>query len=72
MRDVFYTILLIWIFWKVFNSITVYKTKQGAASKDQAQNNKSSEGQISYDKIPPSKKTINKDNGEYVYYEEIK
>lgn len=72
MRDVFYTILVIWILWRVFNSISNYRTKQGNSVNEPSQNNKRREGETSVDYIPSTKKKISDDEGEYVDYEELK
>lgn len=69
MKDVFYTILVVWIIWRVLNSITVYRAKQ---SNGQQQAPSRKEGETSVDYIPPVKKPISDDEGEYVDYEEIK
>lgn len=72
MRDLFYTILIAWIVWRIFNSISTYRTKQTNAS-NQASGHPAREGETKIDYIPPSKKkTKDNDDGEYVDYEEIK
>lgn len=72
MRDVFYTILVIWILWRVFNSISSYSTKQGANFNAPSQNNKRKEGETSVDYVPSIKKKISDEEGEYVDYEDLK
>lgn len=72
MRDIFYTILIIWIVWRIFNSISNYKAKQSTASTNFSSNKKPTDSQTKVDYIPPVKKKINDDEGEYVDYEEIK
>jgi len=72
MRDVFYTILVIWIVWRVLNSISTYRTKQDKSVNNPSQNNKRKEGETSIDYAPPSKKKISDDEGEYVDYEDVK
>ncbi len=72
MRDAFYTILVIWILWKVFNSISSYKTKQRNGSNIPPSNNNRKEGETSINYAPPTKKKISDDEGEYVDYEELK
>jgi len=71
MRDVFYTILIIWILWRIINSISRYRTKPGNVN-DASPNNKRREGDTSVDYAPPVKKRISDDEGEYVDYEDIK
>ncbi len=72
MRDVFYTILVVWIVWRVFDSISTYRTKQGKSVNDSQQNNKRKEGETSIDYAPPTKKKISDNEGEYVDYEDVK
>jgi len=68
MRDLFYTILVVWIIWRIVSSINTYKNKQTNYS----QHNKRKEGETTIDHIPQTKKKINDDEGEYVDYEDIK
>ena len=71
MRDVFYTILIVWVVWKVIDSISTYN-KRGGNSTNTGQSIKRAEGETSVDYVPPTKKKINDDDGEYVDYEEVK
>jgi hypothetical protein len=68
MKDVFYTVLVVWIIWRVLNSVNVYRSKQSNAQQPPSRK----EGETTVDYVPPTKKTINDDEGEYVDYEEIK
>ena len=72
MRDVFYTILVVWIVWRVLDSISSYGAKRKNNVNNSPPKNKRSEGDTSVDYVPPSKKIINDDEGEYVDYEDIK
>ncbi len=72
MRDVFYTILVVWVVWRILNSISNYRIKQDAGVKNPPPQNKRSEGETSVDYVPPKKKKISDDEGEYVDYEELK
>ncbi len=73
MRDVFYTILVVWLIWRIFNSISSYnQTKQKGASGNPSSFNPPKEGKTSVDHVPPVKKRIRDDEGEYVDFEEIK
>ncbi|MBA3705770.1 MAG: DUF4834 family protein [Bacteroidetes bacterium] len=67
MKDLFYTILIVWIIWRIFNGISTYKFKQTSNSAS-----RSDHGKTTIDHMPPSKKKISDDEGEYVDYEEIK
>ena len=68
MKDIFYTILIVWIVWRIFNSISSYKSKQTTTSNPQGDKT----GKTTVDYIPSSKKKFNDDEGEYVEYEEMK
>ncbi len=71
MRDVFYTILVVWIIWRILNSVKNY----GAAGNnvnDLHPNQKQKEGDTSIKYVPPVKSKIRDDEGEYVDYEELK
>lgn len=68
MRDLFYTILVVWIIWRIVSSINSYKSKQA----NNAPQNHQREGETTVDYIPPVKKRISDDEGEYVDYEEMK
>jgi hypothetical protein len=68
MRDVFYTILVVWIVWRILNSINVYKTKHTGNSQQTTRK----EGETTVDYIPPTKKKISDEEGDYVDYEEMK
>ena len=72
MKDIFYTILVIWIVWRVLNSISIYRTKQGKNVNNPPKNNRPKEGETSIDYAPPVKKKISDDEGEYVDYEDVK
>ena len=68
MRDLFYTILVAWIIWRIVSSINAYRSKQA----NNAPQNNRKEGETTVDYIPPVKKKISDDEGEYVDYEEMK
>ena len=69
MADVFYTILVVWILWRIFG---------GSSEKKQQfqQNNYSQprrpEGEVKITSQPKKDKGSKDDDGEYVDYEEIK
>jgi hypothetical protein len=75
MKDIFYTILVVWIVWRIFSSINAYKARQ-TASAGEEQKRYRKPGETTVDYVPPSKKQKKKDDnddeGEYVDYEEIK
>ena len=68
MKDVFYTILIVWILWRILSSINAYRSKQPG----NPQQTHRKEGETTVDYIPPVKKKIRDDEGEYVDYEEMK
>jgi len=73
MRDVFYTILIVWIIWRVLDGISAYGAKKETRAADNfSSKSKRKEGETSVDYVPPIKKRISDDEGEYVDYEEIK
>jgi hypothetical protein len=72
MRDVFYTLLVVWIIWRVLNSIKGYGEKRNENVSDFTQNNKAAQGGTSIKYVPPIKNKMNDDDGEYVDYEEVK
>lgn len=72
MRDVFYTILVVWILWRILNSISNYRTNQTNSANNTTVNNKRREGETSVDYAPPTKKKISDEEGEYVDYEDLK
>jgi hypothetical protein len=67
MRDVFYTILVVWLVWQIMRSVSAY-------NKQKQTNNSSAkkQGETSVDYIPPQKSKFPDGEGEYVDYEEIK
>jgi hypothetical protein len=68
MRDVFYTLLVVWIIWRIMNSVKVIRTRQTTNSQESSRK----EGETTVDFIPPKKKSISDTEGEYVDYEEVK
>ncbi|HET6227789.1 MAG TPA: hypothetical protein VFF27_16010 [Bacteroidia bacterium] len=66
MRDVFYTLLVIWVIWRIIDALSNSKQKSG----------KSKVGETTVSYTPPEttakKKYPGDDEGEYVDYEEIK
>ncbi len=70
MRDVFYTLLVVWIIWRILNSVNNIRAKQPSGSSTSSSSRK--EGETHVDYVPPIKKSVSDDEGEYVDYEEIK
>jgi len=67
MRDLFYTILVVWVVWQILRSVSAYKQKQNNATSSSKKR-----GETSVDYIPPQKSKFPDGEGEYVDYEEIK
>lgn len=73
MRDVFYTILAVWIIWRIIQAVGVFNAnRQGQSDSGDRANSERKEGKTTIEYIPPSNKKISDDEGEYVDYEEIK
>ena len=68
MQEIFFTILVIWILFRVFGSRTVNHVF--TVKTDQPKEEKK-EGEIKVDYIPPKEKP-KADGGEYVDFEEVK
>ncbi len=71
MKDVFYTLLVVWIISRIFNSFSSAETKNTSNNKESnsKQNTKPSETILS---TPTKKKNFGDDEGEYVDFEEVK
>lgn len=68
MKDIFYTILVVWIIWRILDSLNLIRTKNSAAKSASGKR----PGETTVDYIPPKSKGKFEDSGEYVDYEEIK
>ena len=72
MRDIVWTIIVIWFVWKIydaFKSVSKPKTQTQGFNKNQTYQK---EGEIKIDKNVNMKSHFNPDDGEYVDYEEVK
>jgi hypothetical protein len=69
MKDVFYTLLVVWIIWKIINSVNTIRAKQNVSDHQGPRPRKPGETTVDY--IPPKNKSKYDDKGEYVDYEEI-
>jgi len=72
MRDVFYTILVVWIIWRIMDSVNAYANRRGKNTADTYTQDNREEGKTTIKHSPPVHKKINDDEGEYVDFEEIK
>jgi hypothetical protein len=68
MKDLFYIILVVWVIWRIMNSVNSLRPKETS----QAQSSSRKEGETKVDYVPPKKKSVGDDEGEYVDYEEVK
>jgi hypothetical protein len=69
MRDVFYTILVIWILWRILHSVNVYRAKKASANPSPSNTNTESRNVHSAE---AAKRKMADNEGEYVEYEELK
>ncbi len=74
MRDVFFTILIIWVLWRIFSSRTVVQTFTiNTQNNHPPKGEPDAKGGVKIDHVPPPKdKKKGNDDGEYVDFEEIK
>ena len=75
MKDIFYTLLVVWLVWRILNSVNAHRAKrasqqQGSSQKGYSQTK--TEGETTVNFVPPKKKNVGDVDGEYVDYEEIK
>ena len=74
MQKIFFTLLIIWVLFRIFGSRTVrhiFTVNVNKPNEEKKSYDKSSEGKVKVDYIPPKNKGERKD-GEYVDYEEVK
>jgi hypothetical protein len=72
MRDVFYTILVVWVVWRIVNTYSLFNAKRQENNENYFHQNNSKEGKTTVKYTPPMAKKISDDEGEYVDFEEIK
>lgn len=68
MKDVFYTLLVVWVMWRIIDSIYSYKSRNTVSSLPPAR--KMDETIIT--NFESAKNKVNPTEGEYVEFEEIK
>lgn len=71
MRDVFYTLLVVWIIWRIMNGVNTVKTKI-YSNPPRPQQPLRKTGETTVDYVPPKGKSKYEGEGEYVDYEEVK
>jgi hypothetical protein len=69
MADIFYTILIVWILWRIFGS---FSTKTYVRSPQNTTQPRKNEGEVTISSNKTNSKGTSGDEGEYVDYEEIK
>lgn len=69
MRDIVWTIIIIWLVWKVYNAF-ISKAKTQPINQKKYQQKR--EGEVRIDKNVNQNSHFNPNDGEYVDYEEIK
>lgn len=72
MRDVFYTILVVWIVWRIANTYSSYSVKRHQHTGDSFNRDNSEKDKTTIKYSPPVTNKINDNEGEYVDFEEIK
>jgi hypothetical protein len=68
MADVFYTILVVWVLWRIFGG----SAKSTVYHKHQYEQPKHREGDVTVSSTDKSGSQKNDDRGEYVDFEEVK
>lgn len=69
MKDVFYTLLVIWVVWRIIDGLNAARTR----SRNQQASSNGREGETTISYTPPERtKKKSPDDGEYVDYEEVK
>lgn len=72
MKDVFYTILFVWLVSRLFSAFSSGKSKPTTSTNNSSNTAYKKEGETKVEFIPPQKKHLRDDAGEYVDYEEVK
>ncbi|MCC6689912.1 MAG: hypothetical protein IT235_00120 [Bacteroidia bacterium] len=68
MKDIFFTILTIWILYRIWNAVQLSNSKNSFNK----QTTQKKEGDVSIDHIPQKRNKHSNSEGEYVDYEEVK
>jgi len=71
MRDVFYTLLVVWFIWRVMESISGARAKVNSGPR-RSQPRQPKTGETTVEYVPPKTKSKYEGKGEYVDYEEVK
>ena len=68
MSDLFYTLLIIWVLWRIFGSTV----KTNVQFRQNPQPKSGKEGDVTITSVPKPDQQKRNEGGEYVDYEEIK
>jgi hypothetical protein len=72
-RDIVWTVIVIWVVWKIYDAFkNVTKTQNQGSNGHQNNYRQQKEGEVKIDKNVNQKTHINPNDAEYVDYEEIK
>lgn len=72
MRDLIWTIILIWIVWKVYEMFKRAPQKSKVSNSNTNNSNLRKEGEVKIETTVQQKTYFGKNDGEYVDYEEVK
>lgn len=68
MADLFYTVLIVWVLWRIFGGTT----RHTVYHRHDYQPPQKKEGEVTVTTVDPSDTKNDKDKGEYVDFEEVK
>lgn len=68
-RDIVWTVIVVWVVWKIYNA---FSSKPNTQKTTSGNSQYRKEGEVKIDKNINSKTRFNPNDGEYVDYEEIK
>jgi hypothetical protein len=72
-RDIIWTIIVIWLVWKIYDAfVGISKRKPQTQGVNNSQNNFRKEGEVKIERDIHQKSHFKPEDGEYVDYEEIK
>lgn len=72
MRDLIWTIILIWLVWKIYDMLKGVPQKSKSSNNNSNSFNRKKEGEVKIETIVQQKTYFGKNDGKYVDYEEIK
>ena len=72
MRDLIWTIILIWLVWKIYDMFKRIPQKSKISDPNMNSSNRRKEGEVKIETTVQQKTYFGKNDGEYVDYEEVK